>query len=153
MIEETGRVVDVRDRYAWITTEPRTGCNSCSVRSGCGTSVLAKVLGRRNAPVRVLNSIGVATGDRVVIGIAESGLVRGSLAVYCVPLAGLFAGAVASHYLFTGIAAAPADLASITGAALGFAAGLAWLRSFSRKSEQDVRYQPVLLRQLLATAD
>lgn len=153
MIEETGRVVDVCDRYAWITTEPRTGCNSCSVRGGCGTRVLAKVLGRRNAPVRVINTIGVAAGDRVVIGISESGLVRGSLAVYCVPLAGLFAGAVASSYLFAVIASVPADLASIPGAAAGFAAGLAWLRSFSSKSEQDARYQPVLLRQLLAIAN
>lgn len=153
MIEETGRVVDVRDRYAWIATEPRTGCNSCSIRGGCGTPVLAKVLGRRTAPLRVINTIGVAAGDRVVIGISESGLVRGSLAVYCVPLAGLFAGAVASYYLFAVIASAPADLASIPGAAAGFAAGLAWLRSFSRKSEQDARYQPVLLRQLLALAN
>lgn len=153
MIEETGRVVDVRDRYAWIATEPRTACTSCSVRGGCGTPVLAKVLGRRNAPVRVTNSIGVATGDRVVIGISESGLVRGSLAVYCVPLAGLFAGAVAGYYLLAGITPVPADLASIPGAVAGFAAGLAWLRSFSRKSEQDARYQPVLLRQLLANVD
>lgn len=151
MIEETGRVVEVRDQYAWIATEPQTSCNRCSVRSGCGTRVLAKVLGRRNAPLRVINNIGVAAGDRVVIGISESGLVRGSLAVYCVPLAGLFAGAMAGYYLFAGSAAATADLASIPGAAAGFAAGLAWLRSFGRKSERDVRYQPVLLRQLLAT--
>jgi sigma-E factor negative regulatory protein RseC len=153
MIEETGRVVDVRGRYAWIATEPRTACNSCSVRNGCGTSVLAKVLGRRNAPLRVINSIGVVAGDRVVIGVSESGLVRGSLAVYCVPLAGLFAGGVASHYLFAGIASVSADLASIPAALAGFAAGLVWLRSFSRKSAQDARYQPVLLRQLLATGD
>jgi sigma-E factor negative regulatory protein RseC len=153
MIEETGRVIDVRDRYAWIETEPRTACNSCSVRNGCGNPVLAKVLGRRNAPLRVINSIGAVAGDRVVIGISESGLVRGSLAVYCVPLIGLFAGGVASHYLFAGIVSASADLASIPGALAGFAAALAWLRSFSRKSAQNARYQPVLLRQLLATAD
>jgi sigma-E factor negative regulatory protein RseC len=153
MLEEAGQVVEVRDQFAWIETAPKTACTSCSVRSGCGTSVLAKLLGRRYAPVRVINRIGAAVGDRVVIGISESGLVRGSLAVYCVPLAGLFAGGVAGYYLFAGIASAHADLASIPGAAAGFAAGLAWLRSFSRKSEQDARYQPVLLRQLTATGD
>ncbi len=153
MIEETGQVVEVRDRYAWIATKPQTGCNRCAARSGCGITVLAKVLGRRSAPVRVINCIGVASGDRVVIGIPESGLVRGSLAVYSAPLAGLFAGAMTGHYLLAGIAALPVELASITGAAAGFAAALAWLRSFSRKSAQDARYQPVLLRQLLATAE
>ncbi len=153
MIEETGQVVEVRDRYAWVTTEPRTGCNRCVARSGCGTTVLAKVLGRRNAPVQVINDIGAAAGDRVVIGIPETGLVRGSLAVYSAPLAGLFAGALAGHYLFAGSAALTADLASIAGAAAGLVAGLAWLRWFGRKSAQDTRYQPVLLRQLLAVAD
>ena len=87
MIEEAGRVVEVRDEFAWIETTPMTACNSCSARSGCGTPVLAKVLGRRNSPLRVANRIGVVVGDRVVIGIAESGLVRGSFAVYFAPLA------------------------------------------------------------------
>lgn len=153
MLEEAGKVVAVRDQFAWIETAPNTACNSCSVRSGCGTSVLAKILGRRIEPVRVIDRIGVSVGDRVVIGISESGLLRGSLAVYCVPLAGLFAGAVAGSYLFSGSASAHADLTSILAAAAGFAAGLAWLRSFSRRSEQDERYQPVLLRQLTATVD
>lgn len=153
MLEEAGKVVAVRDQFAWIETAPNTACNSCSVRGGCGTSVLAKLLGRRLGPVRVVDRIGVSVGDRVVIGISESGLVRGSLAVYCIPLAGLLAGAVAGSFLFAGDAPVDADLASILAAAAGFAAGLAWLRSFGRKSEQDPRYQPVLLRQLNATVD
>jgi len=153
MIEETGKVAEVRGQYAWIATEPQTGCRSCSAQRGCGTSVLAKVLGQRTAPVRVINSIGVTAGDRVVIGISESGLVRGSLAVYCMPLAGLFAGAVTGYYLVAGSTSAQADLASIAGAVAGFAAGLAWLRTFSRKLAQDSRYQPVLLRQMIAIAE
>ena len=151
MIEETGRVVEVRDQFAWIETVPKTSCNSCSVRSGCGTSVLAKVLGRRHTLVRVANPIGVVVGDRVVIGISESGLVRGSLAVYFVPLVGLFFGAVGSHYLAD--STAYAEVASIFGALAGFLAGLAWVQRFSRRTEQDARYQPVLLRQLIATGD
>lgn len=151
MIEEAGRVVEVRDQFAWIETVPKSTCNSCSVRSGCGTSVLAKVLGRRNTPVRVANPIGAVVGDRVVIGISESGLVRGSLAVYCVPLVGLFLGAAGSYYLAD--SSGYAEVASILGALAGFLGGLAWVQNFSRRTEQDARYQPVLLRQLIATVD
>jgi len=151
MIEEAGRVVEVRDEFAWIETTPMTACNSCSARSGCGTPVLAKVLGRRNSPLRVANRIGVVVGDRVVIGIAESGLVRGSFAVYFAPLGGLFLGAAAGYYLAG--SSGYAEPASILGALTGFLAGLAWVRRFSRRTRQDARYQPVLLRQLIATVD
>ena len=151
MIEETGRVVEIQDDFAWVETEPATGCGSCAARNGCGTSVLAKVMGRRKAPLRVANRIGAVAGDRVVVGIPESGLVRGSLAVYMVPLAGLFAGALAGQYVGDGLAPGHADLTSIPGAIIGFAASLAWLKRFSRVAEQDERYQPVLLRQLTAT--
>lgn len=146
MIEETGRIVATRDEYAWVEIERATACGSCAARSGCGTSVLAKLFGRRQTNIRVVNSIGAADGDRVVIGISESGLVRGSLAVYAVPLAGLFAGGLAGQYLGVVSGSAHADLASIPGAAAGFAAGIGWLKRFSRVSARDGRYQPVILR-------
>ena len=46
MIEENGRVVDVEDGYAWIETERRSTCGSCSANKGCGTATLAKVMGQ-----------------------------------------------------------------------------------------------------------
>jgi positive regulator of sigma E activity len=36
------------------------------------------------------------------------------------------------------------------GAVAGFAAGLAWLRRFSRATNRDARYQPVILRHQMA---
>jgi sigma-E factor negative regulatory protein RseC len=147
MIEETGEVVKVEeDGMVWVETRRPNACGACADRQGCGTSVLASVLGQRHAPVRVINSIGAVTGDRVVIGMSESGLLRGSLAVYAVPLAGLFIGALAGHYLGDGGAHHDADLWALLGATAGFAAGFAWLRRFSRATGRDERYQPVILR-------
>lgn len=153
MIEETGKVIDIQDDYAWVETARVPACNACSVRRGCGTSALASVFGRRKADIRVRNVIAAAVGDRVVIGIPESGLVRGSLAVYAMPLAGLFAGALAGH--FTGGALLPGqtDLPAILGAVGGFTAGIYWLRHYSRTSGQDERYQPVMLRHQLTISD
>ena len=150
MIEETGRVVRVSGKYAWVETEPVTACGSCTARSGCGTPVLARVLGRRKAPLRVANTVAAVVGDRVVLGISESGLVRGSLAVYLAPLAGLFAGALCGYFLAQGVLAHYTEPASILGAAAGLSGGLAWLGRFSRAAARDRRYQPVILRHAIA---
>ena len=96
--------------------------------------------------LRVVNRIDAAVGDQVVIGIAESGVVRGSLAVYAVPLAGLFAGAIAGHLAGGYLAETATDLPAMAGAIAGFAGGLAWLGRFSRATRTDAAYQPVLLR-------
>jgi len=147
MIEEDGQVVKVEnDGSVWVETRRQSTCGACAVRQGCGTSALAKVLGRRQAPVRVINSIGAVAGDRVVIGVSESGLLRGSLAVYAVPLAGLFIGALSGHYLGGSGAQRVTDLWALLGAAAGFTAGLAWLKRFSQATRRDGRYQPVILR-------
>lgn len=153
MIEETGRVLDVRDGYAWVESGPASGCGSCAARPGCGTSVLASVLGRRKTPLRVANCIGAVAGDLVVIGISESGMLRGSLAVYAVPLAGLLGGALAGYWLLAALATEYAELASIVGAAAGLWIALAWLNRFSQASVTNARYQPVMLRHVAKTLD
>jgi sigma-E factor negative regulatory protein RseC len=151
MIEEQGQVVDVQGEFAWIESERTTTCGSCAVRKGCGTSAIAKVLGQRRVRLRVLNRIDAHVGDQVVIGIAESGLLRGSLAVYAVPLLGLFAGALAGQLLGSALFTLPSDLLAIGGAICGFVAALAWLKRFSHNSEKDAAYQPVVLRQQVRT--
>ena len=139
-------MVDVDGEFAWVESERRSSCSSCSVRSGCGTGVIARVLGRKRIRLRAVNSIDAAVGDQVVIGIAESGVVRGSLAVYAVPLGGLLGGAVAGHLAGLHLSQANSDLPAIAGAVAGFVTGLLWLGRFSRLTRTDAAYQPVLLR-------
>ena len=151
MIEETGQVVDVEGAFAWIESERTSTCGACNVRKGCGTAVLAKVLGQRRVHLRVINRINARVGDDVVIGISESGLVRGSLAVYAVPLAVLFAGAIAGDFLGKYFFPGSSDPVAIAGALAGLAAGLFWLKCFSRRTEKDAAYQPVILRKQILT--
>ncbi len=146
MLEETGLVVDIDGEFALIESERTSTCGACSVRKGCGTGAIAKFLGRRRMQLRVYNRINAGVGDYVVIGISESGLVRGSLAVYAVPLAGLFAGGLAGHFAGPYLAAVSVDLLAIAGALTGFVAGLAWLKRFSRVTAADEAFQPVVLR-------
>jgi len=102
--------------------------------------------------MRVLSNGPLQVGDQVVIGIAEQALVRGSLAVYAVPLLALLAGAVlgelgADHGLWDN-----AELASLVLGLGGLAGGLLWLKHFTRQIQSDPHYQPVVLRRLVARA-
>ena len=153
MIEETGQIVEVQGDFAWVESERSSTCGGCSVRNGCGTAALARVLGQRRVRLRVLNHINARVGDTVVVGIAESGLVRGSLAVYVVPLAAFLGGALAGQFLGDYFFAVESDIAAISGAAAGLVAGLAWLKRFSRATATDASFQPVILRRQIMTGD
>jgi sigma-E factor negative regulatory protein RseC len=152
MIEESGQVVELDGEFAWIESERGTTCGGCAVRKGCGTGAIARVLGQRRVRLRVINRINAAVGDRVVVGISESGLLRGSLAVYAVPLAALFAGALSGHFIGGQLWPEARDPLAIAGAVIGLLAGLAWLRHFSKRTGNHTAYQPVVLRKQLTAA-
>jgi len=146
MLEETARVVRIEAGEVWVETQRRSTCSSCAVEKGCGTATLAKVLGRRRTLVRVLTDLPLVVGDQVVIGIHEQALVRGSLAVYAVPLLLLLAGAIIGELGAAQGLWASAEAASLLLGAGGLVAGLLWLRHFSRQIHNDAFYQPVVLR-------
>jgi sigma-E factor negative regulatory protein RseC len=150
MIEESGLVVDVDGGFAWVESERTSTCSSCSMHAGCGTGVIAKLLGQRRLRLRVLNSINAAVGDRVVIGIPEPALMRGSLAVYAAPLAAMFCGALAGNAVALQWFPQLAEGGAIAGAICGLAAGFAWLRGFSHRNGNNPAYQPVVLRRMVS---
>lgn len=147
MIEETARVVAAEGEFVWVETQRQSTCGGCAARQGCGTATLAKVLGRRRTRVRALNRDAARVGDRVVVGIDEQALVRGSLAVYAVPLLGLLAGGVLGALLQTRLQLAGEALTLVAGVA-GLIVGLLWVKGFTRRIRGDSRYQPVVLRRL-----
>jgi sigma-E factor negative regulatory protein RseC len=153
MIEEKATVVDVESGVAWVQTERRTACSSCSVNKGCGTGVISKVVGRRSAVVRALDPIGVQSGELVTIGIAEDAVLRGSSAVYLVPLLAMFGGGIAGSIVLAPFAAPGADWPAIVSALAGLGGGLWWLSRYAAAKRDDARFQPVVLRRETADLD
>jgi len=147
MIEEQAEVTRVNGSEVWVETQRRSACGSCSASGGCGTSVLAKVLGNRSRPMRVVCSVEVAQGDQVVIAINDAALVRGSLAVYLVPLLGILLGALLGEWWAEQLGAT-SELYAILGAIVGIGLGLLWLRRFTQRISNDLDYQPVVLRRI-----
>lgn len=153
MIEEAARVVQVEGAEVWVETERRSTCSSCSARSGCGTGALSQALGKRRNRVRVLSELPLQVGDQVVIGIHEQALVRGSLAVYAVPLALLLVGALAGDLGAGLFLWQSAEVASTLLGMGGLAAGLWWLRRFTDQIKTNENYQPLVLRRANVTLE
>jgi sigma-E factor negative regulatory protein RseC len=147
MIEESAQVVATEGEFAWVETQRQSTCGGCAANKGCGTATLAKVLGKKRTRVRALNHSGAQVGDQVIVGVEESALVRGSLAVYAVPLLTLLAGSIIGSLLGKQWLLEGEGLALVLGG-VGLLAGLAWLKGFTRRISHDSRYQPVVLRRL-----
>ena len=99
MIEENALVVAIEGDKVLLQTQRRSACQSCSVKQGCGTSVLAKVVGKRSSQILVNNTLNAKLGDQVRIGINDNALVKGSLLVYALPLIFLLVGGLLGEFL------------------------------------------------------
>lgn len=152
MIEEHAQVVALENNDVWVETQRRSACGQCAANKGCGTATLAKVLGNKRSRVRTLNpkATPVTVGDEVVIGINEQALVRGSLAVYTVPLLSLFVFGFLGQILSAQLMMTNHDILPIVLGLSGLLLGFFWVRRFTRGIANDVRYQPVLLRRVLS---
>ncbi len=150
MIEEHAQVIALDNNDVWVETQRRSACGQCAANKGCGTATLARVLGNKRSQVRTLNpeATPVAVGDEVVIGINEQALVRGSLAVYTVPLLMLFVFGFLGELLSTQLLVTNQDILPIVLGLVGLLLGFVWVRRFTRGIADDVRYQPVLLRRV-----
>ena len=147
MLEEAAQVIRIeKNQVVWVETQRRSGCDSCAGEKACGTAILSKVLGNRRNVVRALSAIPLKVGDRVIIGIREQALVRGSLAVYAVPvllllLGGLIGELGAQQFIWEN-----GELVSVLLGLSGLLAGLVWLKRFTHRIQDDPNFQPVVLR-------
>ncbi|MEE9343012.1 MAG: SoxR reducing system RseC family protein [Gammaproteobacteria bacterium] len=151
MLEEKAQVVRVENNRTWVKTQRESSCSSCAVNKGCGTSVLSKVIGARQTEIEVLTNDNYKLGDHVVIGIDESALVKGSLAVYLLPLLTLFIGAFVGNWMANIGLTVNSDLSAIVCGAVGFMSGLFWLKRFTRRIQSDKTYQPVILSRTISS--
>jgi sigma-E factor negative regulatory protein RseC len=145
VIEETAHVIQSEGEYAWVETERRSSCGSCSANKGCGTGALSKILGRRTQRLKVLNPVGAKPGDEVILGIREQALLLGSFAVYIVPLLAMLAGGLLGELLAPQWGVASEGPSLLLGL-LGLVAGFLWLKRYNRRLARDQRFMASILR-------
>ncbi|WMS88590.1 SoxR reducing system RseC family protein [Pleionea litopenaei] len=84
--KEFAQVTMVSGKDVWLTPEATSGCGSCQTKQACGTGLLSQLLERESMTLRLPNSLGAKLGDRVVIGVPQSGLLVASILTYMVPI-------------------------------------------------------------------
>lgn len=146
MIEETALILNCEGEYADIETKPQSSCGGCASSGVCGTGVFSKVFGNRKTVVRVVNSLKAKPGDQVIIGLQESALSRVSMVFYMVPLISMILLAVLGQEMAISLGYASYDPFAILGGGIGLFTGLWLVRIFSKRVQEDARYQPVMLR-------
>lgn len=147
MIEEHAEVVSIEGDEIWVETQRRSTCSSCAMQSGCGTSALEKVLGQRRTRVRVVSDQFLRVGDMVTIGVPESAFLRGTFAVYGVPLLLMLVFAGLGNHLAIATSQT-ADAGAMLFGLLGLGIGLAWVRFFGVSIRNNRRYQPSVLKRI-----
>ncbi|MVF14690.1 SoxR reducing system RseC family protein [Ketobacter sp. MCCC 1A13808] len=144
MIEEIGKVVALDRNVAWVETVRTSACDSCSAKSGCGHSALAK-LGQNHVHMQALSNLILNVGDQVVVGVPEDVMMKSSVLAYLMPLLGMMFSALVAEQL--GAGDLPTALAGVSGLALGFLL----LRWHFHKNQHDERYRPVVLRRIYSS--
>lgn len=152
MIETEAVVTGVgADGAVEVQSAAAAGCGRCSTAGGCGGG--RTILGTRpggGCRMQVDSDLAVRPGERVVIGLPESGYLRASVALYLVPLAGMFAAAGLVEWLVAQLALASGDVLILIAGFAGLAAGFWWQRGFNRRMAADPRYRARLLRRTVA---
>ncbi len=84
MIEEMAVVMRTDSGRVWIKPVMSGSCGGCQSQASCSTATLAKWLPKREFAIDC--HLTLQPGDRVIVAIADEGLLLTSLLVYGMPL-------------------------------------------------------------------
>lgn len=142
MMHEQAIVVKVDGQNISLEAERQSTCGHCSAKSGCGTALLDKFFARQPQNLVVKSELELAVGDRVLLGLDESALLKGSFVVYFIPLLlMLLFPVIISQFDFS-------EIVSILSAITGFLTGMIYVKYFSAVAQRTERFSPVVLKRL-----
>lgn len=145
MIEERARVIAIEGEIAWVETQRQSTCGACSAKNSCGSSLLERFVGQRSNRLAVSRVADIKEGDEVILGLEEGSLLRGSFAVYMLPLLLMLLMAVIAQILLPD-SGLTSEAAAILGGAAGLGLGLFWLKGYAKRALISGRFRPVVLR-------
>lgn len=140
MLREWATVIDWQQGIATLRCEQRSGCSGCQSSSSCGTRVLNKLGPQVIHDLQISVEHPLSVGQRVELGIPESGVLLSALLVYLVPLLGILLFSSLFYYLIG------SDLAAIAGAAIGGVLGFLAAHFYARKVSTSVLVHPIILQ-------
>ena len=143
MIEESVEVIAIEENVLMLQAQRKSSCQSCSVQKGCGTSVLSQWLGNKLSNFKVETTFNAKICDHLFVGIYEKFLLKGSFAIYFMPLITLFLSALLADWLLPEVVYR--DLWVSAAGILGLFVGMKLCRSLLMRQPGST-LRPVILR-------
>jgi sigma-E factor negative regulatory protein RseC len=134
MLEETASVIAIEDGHARVTLTRSEACGACSAKNMCHPT------GEKSMVMDVLNPAGAQPGDKVVISLPPSELLKASASAYMLPAVAAVAGG-AIGWSKTGT-----DAGAIIGCTIGLVLASVWLFVQSKRKTGPVPFISRILK-------
>lgn len=145
LLEQEGRVVAVAGGTAWIETHRQSACGGCGQAGACAVPVLGGLLrGASASRIEIPDHLGLAVGERVVLGLPSGVLTRAAALAYLAPPLVLVLSAGLAGALGAG------ELGSAAAGVTGLALGLGLTRLIAGGSAARARWRPRLVGRAVA---
>ncbi len=153
MIEQTAKVVSIKQGYAWVLPAVSKDCASCQAMQpasaqtakSCATAGLFNFFRPNTEKLYAANPVHAKPGDEVVIGMQANTLLMYSAFAYLLPLLSMILFALLGKEVFIALSL-HADAGAILAGVCGLWGGLhlsAWQAARIARSDNS---QPVILR-------
>ncbi|HDN27686.1 MAG TPA: hypothetical protein ENG03_11440 [Thioploca sp.] len=146
MLEEQGVVIEANDKFVNVQIKRTNQCHQCAANNNCGTASLGSKLSQKYTIAKIVNHNGAKVGDKVIIGLEEKALLKSALALYLLPLLGMFAGAFGYNLLAATTPLPGYEFLTVLAGLMGLFAGLMWVKRVTGKKFEDTGSQPVILK-------
>jgi len=125
---------------AWVKTKKTKACEGCSSRGACSAMGSGEEM-----EVEAINAAGGKVGDRVVLSLETSSLLKASFLLYIFPILCMLLGA------FTGLKLAPvlsidASIVAAIGGFFFFGLSFLLVKSMGDRMVQKDEYRPKIIR-------
>jgi sigma-E factor negative regulatory protein RseC len=141
-VEEEGVVTEARGESALVRAVETSQCAGCVSAKFChgGGAGGEKI-------IEAVNTVGAREGDRVVISLPSTALLKASFQVYMVPVLGILAGAGAAQTAVNALAGPQAaGMAAGIGGLLGAILSVLAMRRLRHRSSAGKSLRPVIVK-------
>ena len=127
-------------KTAWVRTTRSSACKSCSSRNTCQGEASGKEM-----EVEAMNTAGAKVGDRIVLNIRTSSLLKATFLLYVFPILAMILGALIGQTIALNRGSDPSGMSALF--AFGFF-GLAFLviRIAGKRLSKDTSYKPEIIK-------
>ncbi|HUT44071.1 MAG TPA: SoxR reducing system RseC family protein [Desulfobacterales bacterium] len=140
MATERGIVIKLDSTTAWVKTTRTSACETCSAKSSCNV-----VENGKEMEVEAINEAGAQVGDRIIISIETSSLLKASFLLYIFPILLMIAGAVIGQKAGPLFDIDPSAFSAAVGF-LFFFISIWFVKSRGNRMARENEYKPKIIR-------